>query len=185
MRFKTRLAFLCLLLITIHSGCDSKNTNSDCDGGTIGIHGNLVPNSSFESRGEPSMNGWQFSERYPPRILADAPDSGGCYSLGIGAGWIPMRGSAWASISGIQSGEVLRLSASVKGGSGIGLTAKPQPSMDGGKWIFSSDSSWTKLTIVDTVSLEPGAPVYVVLVGPTCEVCLETGQFDLVTLVRE
>ena len=193
MSYTMRHVILGVVLPFASLGCVSRNTNSDCDGGTITDPTNLITNSSFESAGNPSMDGWVVIQGpLAPFLLADAPDGGGCYSLAFAPGQPPSGGVVWTSIPGIQSGDVLRLSASVRvrkyGWASIGLTTELPPNQKHGAWVASGDTAWATVVVVDTVSLEVGDTVYVVLAGPSCELCIGTdgtGQFDLISLTRE
>lgn len=182
----SRLSVVGLLIAGMLSACSSKKTN-----GSFDDSGNLLSNGSFEVLGKPTLVEWSSFDPDLVEFILDAPQGGGRYSLGLATSWLPPTGIVWTSVAGIQSGDILTLSASVRHAAPgawfdrIGIKYGPDP-WGAGKWVYVNDTVWTTVTIVDTVSLSDGDSVYVVLQGPGCEVCLNgTARFDLITLARQ
>src|SRR4029450_7551059 len=94
-------------------------------------------------------------------------------------------------VLGVSSGDVLRLSAFVRavdaeGGGSIALSVGPSYGLrlNRGKWAHSSSTSWTRLSVQDTVVRAPGDTVWVALSSFHTEITRRQGRFDLVSLRR-
>ncbi len=159
----------------------TKPSNSDA---------NLLTNSSFEKNGEATLEGWKDVNFIGAEVVASPAPGGGEFSLELsGQGEAP-EGRVMAVADEAHDGGVYRLSAYVRGAGGINpggwirLTVGDQsPHREGAALFF--DSSWTLLSVTDTVVAGAHDSLKVWLSafhspGPTWG----AGQFDLVTLER-
>ncbi len=188
MRRTRNVAWGCLVVLLTVVSCNSKGTQPN-DGGP-----NLLSNGSFEDKGNPSLAGWKLIDSALISLKPEAPPMGGSYCLSMGAGWIPERCYAWAQVPGVQAGDILVVSATGRewqGGmlrGGLGLIVGPSSRLprnfvrDG---LSFPVSSWSSVSMVDTVFPGPSDTVWVVLYGPTCELCQDAPtRFDLVSVRR-
>jgi hypothetical protein len=177
-----------VLLILAIGGCSDSSTNPRLDGE------NLLTNGSFEIEGQPSLAGWSNFDSTIAGIASEAAPGGGDYSLEIGTSWLPPTGIVWTYVPDAHDGDILSLSAMARvlGGENLpavlAISVGGQPGWIGwnnGKSTSFSNSEWTQVSLLDTLSLTPSDSVWVVLVGPGCEVCWGgTAYFDLVRVER-
>ena len=150
--------------------------------------GEQILDSSFERDGQPTLEGWRITNPSLTSLVPDPAPGGGEWSLQLDADWAPTTGFVTVPLPQIRDGDVLRLSAFVRavdaeGGAVIGL--RVGPSFGGrAKWAYSGGTSWTRLSVQDTVSLAPGDTVWVVLSSPHTEITRRQGRFDRVELMR-
>lgn len=150
---------------------------------------NLLVNGSFERFCCPSFLGWVVVNPGLTSPVPDAPEDGGCWSLRLTADWAPTTAILRQKIEGVTDGDVLRLSAQVRaedpaGGGSIGLLVGEVPWTNTGKWASTNDTLWTRLTLVDTLSMEPGDSVWVEISALHTEIVPRVGLFDSVVLER-
>ena len=150
---------------------------------------NLVVNGSFERFCCPSFVGWTVFNPALTSPANDTPADGGCWSLRLTADWAPTTAILRQRIAGVADGDVLRLSAQVRaedpmGGGSIGLLVGKAPWTKTGKWASTNDTLWTGLSLVDTLSMEPGDSVWVEISSFHTEIVPRVGFFDLVVLER-
>ena len=189
MRAAGHLVFWYIFAALSIGSCGSKGTKPDDD------HPNLLLNGSFEVDGNPSLAGWAGIDSVLISLSPEAPPGGGIYCLTLGTSWLPPSSVVWALIPGVKAGEVLVLSATVRtpvwgNGGALALTVGPTPwqwpPRVHGKGLTFNNTSWSSLSVVDTVSLGPVDSVWVVLQGPACEVCIGgPAQFDLISVRRQ
>ena len=143
----------------------------------------------FERNGTPTLEGWRVANPSLATVVPEPAPAGGLWSLALEADWAPTSGFVFHPIPGIRDGDVLRLSAFVRavdasGGGLIGLSVGPTYRWSVTRWAGTASTSWTRLSVQDTVSLGPGDTVWVALSSPHTEVKRREGRFDLVTLTR-
>jgi Carbohydrate binding domain len=151
--------------------------------------GNLIPNGSFERNGQATLDTWQVSNSSLTTLAPQAAPKGGQWSLRLQSDGAPSTGRVKFQVPGLKDGDSVRLSAYVraddKGGGLVGLEVT---SADGRlrhkSFASTEDTQWTQLRVTDTLSLEPGDNVWVVLSSPPTELNARAGLFDLVTLER-
>jgi hypothetical protein len=145
---------------------------------------------SFERDGQPPLEGWRIGKPSLASLVRESPPGGGEWSLELVADWAPTLGFVTRSIPGIRSGDILRLSALVRsigeGGGSIMLSVGPGY---GRHWnlprrAYSTSTSWTLVSVQDTVSLAPSDSLWVTLSSFNTEIVARRGLFDLVTLKR-
>lgn len=148
-----------------------------------------ILDESFERDGRPTLEGWRVVNPSVTILVPEPAPGGGEWSLGLEADWAPTTGLVTRPIPGIQDGDVLRLSAFVRavdmdGGGSISLSVGPRYGLRGNrvKRAFAASTSWTLVSIQDTVPLAPGDSVWVTLSSFHTEVTRRQGRFDLVWL---
>ena len=178
------LAAVVLALVQISCG--------DSAVGPIPRHGGaVILHESFERDGKPTLDGWRVANPSLATLVRQPAPGGGTWSLGLEADWAPTTGYITMPILGIRDGDVLKLSAYVRavnaeGGGSIGLSVGPSYGLWGSrtKRAYTTNTSWTLLTVQDTISLAHGDTVWVSLSSFNTEIMRRAGQFDLVTLSR-
>jgi hypothetical protein len=176
------IALICLvylMLLTLQCSSPTRPARED----------NLVSNGSFETRGRPSLSGWELLNPSLAQSEHDGGPGGGSWSLKLTADWAPTTAVAWQKIDNLKSGDVLALSSSVKayddGGGIIGLACGPSPlEPTRHRSVFSDSTAWVKVTLTDTVAVSEGDSVWVVLSSHPTEIVPRVGLFDEVRLVR-
>ena len=151
----------------------------------------LILDWSFERDGQPTLEGWRITNPSVTTLVREPAPGGGEWSLGLEADWAPTTGFVTMPILGVRDGDVLRLSAFVRavdgqGGGSISLSVGPSYGLQRSraKWASTASTSWTLLSVQDTVSLAPGDTVWVALSSFHTEVTRRQGRFDLVVLKR-
>lgn len=182
-RSSTLVTALCLsYLVLLSVGCESSSKPEGRE--------NMVSNGSFETRGQPSLAGWELLNPSLAQSEHDGGPRGGSWSLRLTADWAPTTAVAWQKVEGVKSGDILTLSSYVKahpgGGGSIKLLCGPGPlEPTRHRSVSSASTEWVKLALTDTLSLSEGDAVWVVLSSHDTEVLPRVGLFDEVRLVRE
>ena len=151
---------------------------------------NLIPNGSFEQDGQATLDTWQVTNSALASLIPQAAPGGGQWSLRLEADGAPTTGQVRFAVPGLADGDVVRLSAYVRasGERGGGLVGLEVASADGRlrrkSFASSDDAQWTRVGVTETLSLEPGDNVWVVLRSPPTELYARAGLFDLVMLER-
>ena len=151
----------------------------------------LIRDGSFERDGLPTLKGWRITNPAVTTLVREAAPGGGEWSLALEADWAPTTGYVTMPIPGVRDGDVLQLSAFVRavdaeGGGSIALSVGPSYglTLNRAKWASASSTSWTRLSVQDTVSLAPGDTVWAALSSFHTEITRRQGRFDLVSLRR-
>jgi hypothetical protein len=150
----------------------------------------LTLNGSFEIGGMPTLEGWRVGNPQLAQLVPQAPPNGGNWSLELTSDWAPTSGFAYAPLTDLKSGDVVRLSAYIRaagpyGGGGIlQLVVGPQHYSSHRKFNSSTDTLWQQISVTDTLALSPGDTVWVVLSSLHTELVPFRGLFDLVTYER-
>lgn len=176
--------FFMLLLLCLLVGCSKKPT-----GPSQKSDGNLLPNGSFELKGEPTLEGWQAADTNLASLAEDAAPGGGRWSLKLEADWAPTSGFITALVPEIHDGDVLRLSAFVRsvgddGGGFIALLVGSSLNRPVSKHKVASSIEWTFLSFEDTLIVGESDSVWVLLSSFHTEIVPRIGQFDLVSLEK-
>jgi len=151
--------------------------------------GNLIPNGSFERNGQATLDTWQVSNSSLTTLAPQAAPEGGQWSLRLQSDGAPSTGQVKFQVPGLKDGDSVRLSAYVRADdSGGGLVGLEVTSADGRlrhkSFASTEDTQWTQVRVTDTLSLEPGDNVWVVLRSPPTQLNARAGLFDLVKLER-
>lgn len=156
--------FISLLLFPfLFWACSKKN---DSVNGPIPDN-NLLPNSSFEFDGNPSLSSWIYSDTFSIKLSNDVPVSGGNWSVSIDAVWGP---PSWISskITTTPGTHIYKFSFWAKairiGGTGY-LELQRADSTITLKSVKIKDSVWYPYTLIDTVNLINGDSIIVNLTG--------------------
>ncbi len=101
----------------------------------------------------------------------------------LAADWAPTSGFAFQPVTGLAPGSIVRLSAFVRGvgnygGCGILLLTYHGRTTS----ARSCDTSWTRVSVVDTLASTEPDTLWVRLSSPITEVVPFLQQFDLVKL---
>ena len=151
---------------------------------------NLIPNGSFERNGQATLDTWQVPS---PALASSSPEAapgGGSWSLRLEADAAPSSGQVRFRVEGLRDRDTVRLSAYVRaadprGGGLVGLEVISAAGLVRQKPVASSvDMAWVRVALTETLSLEPGDAVWVVLSSPPTQLAARIGLFDLVTLER-
>jgi hypothetical protein len=178
-----------MLSLPLCGGCEEYTTNLE-NPAVNPPPGNLIPNGSFEQNGQATLDTWQVSNSSLASLAPQAAPGGGKWSLRLEADGAPSTGQVKFPVPGLKDGDIVRLSAYVRASdeSGGGLVGVEVTSADGRvrKKSFAStaDTRWTQVGVTETLSLETGDNVWVVLTSPPTELRARAGLFDLVTLER-
>jgi len=149
-----------------------------------------IENNSFEINGQPMLKGWRFGNVRLAESFYDAPDTGGVWSLKLSADWIPTSGYAYIPVNNIQDGDVIILSCYIKalgptGGGSLQLRIGSSLTNSFIKHADCTDTSWTLVSLRDSVALNENDSVWVVLSSFSTEIVPREGLFDFVSLVKE
>jgi hypothetical protein len=172
-----------ILSLPLCAACDEHTTNPEQPAG------NLIPNGSFERNGQATLDTWQVSNSSLTTLAPQAAPKGGQWSLRLQSDGAPSTGQVKFQVPGLKDGDSVRLSAYVRADDvGGGLVGLEVTSADGRlrhkSFASTEDTQWTQVRVTDTLSLEPGDNVWVVLSSPPTELNARAGLFDLVTLER-
>ena len=154
------------------------------------VDNNLLANGSFESDHTPTLQGWRLGNPRLAQLINEAPPKGGSWSLKLTSDWAPTTGFVYISVANVSSGDIVTLSAFVRGtckfgGRGIiELAVGPAMYTQHKKSASSSDTVWNQISVTDTIALAPNDTVWVVLSSPITEMVPFQQMFDLVKLEK-
>lgn len=150
-----------------------------------GIFGNLIKNSSFEKNGNPSLSHWYVREGDSISFVNDTPPGGGDWSICLPAEWVPQPESPAYFIPLRPGKHILELSFYGKfyGITGVALfLLKKEQAREVTALQLVTDTIWTKYTLTDTVFINQGDSLSVLLSGGGTESVGGFTCFDLVEL---
>lgn len=180
-----RFTLLCIAFAFIMAACGRNCTEPCEDGGPECSSWN----GSFECNGRPTLTGWEFGNPGLASLTENAPPGGGRWCLRLDADWAPTLGFAYAPVSDVADGDVVRLSAFVRagnkdGGGLIEIYIGTRPYMRGVSRKFASTTAtgWTHLSVEDSISLAVEDSVWVVLSSFHTETMPRIGLFDMVVV---
>ena len=152
---------------------------------------NLLSNGSFEVDGEPTLSGWTPANSNLAEVVSQPAPGGGDYSLQLSADWFPTSGFVTSVVPELHDGDIVLLSADVRavgssGGGSIGVYAGHPARIvsSHSKTEITYDTSWSLLSLTDTLTLGTSDSVWVKLSSLNTEIEQRIGQFDRVSLVR-
>jgi hypothetical protein len=143
--------------------------------------GNLIANSSFESNGTPSLQGWQVIDTSVVRFSTDTPPDGGAWSIYIETVWGQARIqtavalpegthhyklSTWAKRQGVGGKISLIFNKAIR------------------KSLTITDATWTVYTFNDTLTTVRGDSVVVELAGGSSQLFSGETYFDICKFER-
>ncbi len=176
------LRFTIMFLVLILAACKESPTEP-------AISPNLIVNGNFETDHAPTLEGWHLGSSQLAKLVDEVPQGGGGWALELTADWAPTMGFAYTPITSVESGDIVQLSAFVRaigpeGGGSIQLRTGETIWTSAQSNARTSDTSWTQLTLVDTLALGPNDTLWVVLSSFETELIPRKGLFDLITLKR-
>jgi hypothetical protein len=151
---------------------------------------NLIPNGSFEQNGQGTLETWDVANPALASLVQQAAPGGGSWSLRLQGDQAPGTSQVRFTVPGLQSGEVVHLSAHVQasgagGGGLVGIEVTAANGQVRQKSFASGDApQWTQVEVTSTIASQPGDRVSVILKAPPTELAARAGLFDLVTLER-
>ncbi len=185
MKKKVFLCFFLILGVYFFFSTSCKKSVVEPPGNT-----NLLPNGSFEIDHTPTLKGWYFGNPQLAELVNEAPPGGGNWSLKLTSDWAPTTGYVYTPVKNVSSGDVVKLSAFIKatgpvgGGGMIGLMVAPEFNTVKGKRVSSTDTLWTRVSLIDTLTLAQGDTLWVVLSSLNTEIIPFQGLFDIVELKK-
>lgn len=148
--------------------------------------GNLLLNPSFESNGTPSLEHWSVQDTSLVRFSPDVPPGGGSFSVSIEANWGP-SGFVRTAVPVPAGAHRCRLSwwgkktGQIYGGANLGIQ-KSDTLILFPKVSYTSDSTWTEYSSLDTITTEAGDELVVTFFGGVSQMQTGTTYFDLCSL---
>ena len=170
------------MFVFILSGCKQSTTEPT-------IQNSFILNESFETNNISTLQ-WRFGNQKLAQLINEAPTDGGSWSLQLTSDWAPTTGFIYKPISNVNSGDIIKLSAFVRGsgnfhGKGIiTLSVGPNYYSSRSKSSYSSDTVWNQISIIDTIKLEVNDTVWVILSSPITEIVQYQQLFDMVKLEK-
>ena len=158
----------------------------------IGVSGNLIANSSFEtSKHLPDYCGWagtaylldSLGNQIPP-LVQDDPEGGGVWSVQLEPLWYPEEGMTETIIHGPTGNHIYKISAWMKtidwtGSMSLEHWRKGQKIAQ--KMISETSVDWQQFSFRDTLSVQPSDTLKVHLSAGSTEVSSGKVLFDLVS----
>ena len=170
-------------LALVSAGC--KESTTGIGGGT----GNLLVNSTFESHGVPSLEGWVVSDTSNVRFSSDVPPGGSGSSIVLGAAWFAPwpNGAIYQEVALPAGSHRYRLSFIGKksGVAGAVLVHSGRPAYDGSRLLMAlqiADSVWASYSSTDTISVPAGDSAYVTISGGGTEILAGSSYYNTCTL---
>lgn len=164
---------------------------SSCKDSAVAPASSTIPpfNGSFEVGNIPTLEGWRLGNPQLAQLVPQAPPNGGSWSLRLTSDGAPTSGFAYAPLTGLNSGDVVRLSAYIRavgpsGGGILQLVVGPQYYSSHRKARSGTDTLWQQVSVTDTLALASGDTVWVVLSSFPTEIVPYSGLFDLVQYER-
>ena len=171
----SKLPLILLLIVIVTQSCKkSNNTDGTITGPTES--GNLISNSSFESNGIASFQGWWVSDTSVVRFSNDVPQNGGNWSILIETIWGPPA-RVQTTVALEQGTFAYRLSTWAKKvviGGKVSLIFKDTIR----KSLEISNTGWTEYNITDTLTAVAGDSIVIELAGGFSQLLTGMTYFD-------
>jgi len=154
------------------------------------LSSNILMNESFETDHAPLLEGWRFGNPQLAQLVEEAPPDGGNWSLELTSDWAPTTGYVYRPVKNVKSGDIVRLTAFVRGSGRFGgrgiieLTIDPNRYNSNSKSASSADTVWNQISVSDTLKLQTGDTLWVVLSSPVTEIVPYQQEFDLIRLEK-
>ncbi len=182
---KRKILFVIILVsagVFIYS-CKKTNNSNEEPANVI----ELIHNSSFEMNGNPSRQGWLVDDTSLCQLINDAPPGGGNWSLKIYAEWTFLH-SARTTVSPSEGTHQFEFSVYGKKvkfhGSAI-LYIKHADTLIFRKFVTITDTTWTRYSFMDTISITRPDSLLVVLEGGLTNLVVGYTCFDLCSLKQK
>ena len=147
---------------------------------------NLVKNSSFELNGDSTTEGWEGASS--SNVYRDAPTFAGsglwCLKLTGACAW----DYALYLLDSVEDGGIYEFSCWARkeqyGVGGAGISFFNKRTRNFGKSTPVLSRNWTRIGLVDTLSIAPGDSIYVMLQAGGGVIGSCSGYFDLVRVIK-
>jgi hypothetical protein len=116
---------------------------------------NLVPNSSFEIDGSPSLSGWDLHTQ-GVGFISGVPPGSGYYSIFIMSSWPPDNYYIQTTVPAIPGTYSYLLSFFGKESGSLELFLKKTDTLILCQRLVTTDTVWTRYSVMDTISAEKG-----------------------------
>lgn len=174
------LCFLIFFLTLLNCGKKAVAPSSDTD------PRNLVKNSSFEQNGYSTTQGWGGASS--SNLYRDAPTFAGsglwCLKLTGACAW----DYALYLLDSVEDGGIYELSCWARkeqyGVGGAGISFFNKRTGNSGKSTPVLSKNWTRIGLVDTLSITPGDSIHVMLQAGGGVIGSCSGYFDLVRVIK-
>lgn len=147
---------------------------------------NLILNSSFEVNGQPSLKYWYIQDSSQINFSHDTPIGGGKWSICLHAEWYgPLPKSPSYFVPLPQGKHILKFSVYGKSKTIHGaafLILKKDAHQEITAQNLITDSTWTIYSTIDTLNINKGDSLFVLLYGGGTELVDGITYFDLVDL---
>jgi hypothetical protein len=147
----------------------------------------LIQNSSFEMNGNPAMQGWLADDTALCQLINDVPPGGGNWSMKIYAEWT-FQHSARTTVAPLEGTHPFEFSVYGKivrfHGSAI-LYLKHADTLTLRKSVTITDTTWTRYSFLDTISITRPDSLVVVLEGGLTNLVVGYTIFDLCSLKQK
>jgi len=145
---------------------------------------NIIFNSSFETKGNPSLAKWN-ADTILASLVKDVPPEYGKWSLQLIPGWYPQEGFAETYVTGIKESGIFKLTVWMKSlnnweGS-VSLRLNNSPNI---KKVSNSTGNWSMVTLTDTILLNETDTLFIRLSAGRTEVVSGKVLFDNVLLEK-
>ena len=147
----------------------------------------LIHNSSFEMNGNPSRQGWLVDDTSLCQLINDAPPGGGNWSMKIYAEWTFLHSARTtvAPSEGTHQFEFSVYGKMVKFHGTAILFVKHADTLILRKFVTITDTTWTRYSFTDTISITSPDSLVVVLQGGSTNLVVGYTCFDLCSLKQK
>ena len=148
------------------------------------IVSNLLQNLSFESNGNPSLQGWWFMDSSDVQFMHDTPPGGGSWSIKLEAVWGPPAfvRSTVASPLGTHRYKFSTWAKAIGVGGSAFFMVKTPDTLITRRSIMIADTAWTSYSVLDTLTTDVGDSLLVVLSGGFSHLLAGQTFYDLCSL---
>lgn len=168
------------LFSVLYSGCERNCMNENDD------NENLIKNSSFETNGQSSFDGWKGIEY---AFVEDVPSDGGKWALQVSPGWIPEEGFAETAITDLSGLQTFEFSCETKAINWTGHITMLKKKGDGSTYelakITFDNAEWKPLSLTFNSTFEKTDLLIIHLSAGVTEVAYGRVLFDNITLKAE
>ena len=177
--------FTTIGLLTIFAATSCRKDNAIVPSGA---NENLITDSSFESNGQPSFQGWTGqSKTYS--FVNDVPTGGGQWSLQLEPCWFPCEGYAETFVTGFNGNYTFKLICDTKAINWTGQIILRKQNQSGTTIdltkISFNNPAWTTVSLTTNVSLQTTDKLVVHLSAGGTEVANGQVLFDKINLQKQ
>ena len=176
--------FFSSILLSVFFICVKCQKSEEPISGPIN-NNNLIINSSFETEGNPTLGDWLANDINRVEFSNDTPEDGGKYSITLEADWSPSPPSIFTLKKLVKGNHKYNFSfwAKCRGIGGYGyLCLINADTLIISKSTHVTDTTWTKYSIMDTISSSEYDSLKVILSGGFTHLIFGKTYFDLCKL---